>query len=336
MSYYIYQLKFLSPVHFGDAHSGGGLENSSIDFLADSMFSAICNEMVSAQSYDILDNFIDLAKDGNLKISDLFPYHSDDKGNTSFYLPRPKIDFNTSIETNDLKKTRSRLMNEKFLSKEKFFKITELKKVFEMLATEKNRIRGEIKEFANNSVTTKVNCRNGVSMPYFISSQTFKEGNGLYGIMELNVSDVKEKEEILNQIQNFIELLGYSGIGGKKSSGYGKFELLDDILDVAEADFYEDIAELNKMLTAEKAPMYMSVSVLHPFESELSDVKKGWYSIKKRSGFSDNIKRNDIYMIEAGSCFAKKIAGNIIDVSDKKINHPVYKYGTGLYVGLGI
>ena len=205
-----------------------------------------------------------------------------------------------------------------------------------MLATEKNRIRGEIKEFANNSVTTKVNCRNGVSMPYFISSQTFKEGNGLYGIIELNVSDVKEKEEILNQIQNFIELLGYSGIGGKKSSGYGKFELLDDILDVAEADFYEDIAELNKMLTAEKAPMYMSVSVLHPFESELSDVKKGWYSIKKRSGFSDNIKRNDIYMIEAGSCFAKKIAGNIIDVSDKKINHPVYKYGTGLYVGLGI
>lgn len=336
MSYYIYQLKFLSPVHFGNAHSGGGLENSSIEFLADSMFSAICSEMVSAQSYDTLEKFVNLAKSGRLKLSDLFPYHSDDKGNTSFYLPRPKIDFNTSIDTDDLKKTRSRLMNEKFLSKEKFFKITELKKIFEMLATGKNRIRGEIIEFTESSVTTKVNCRNGVSMPYFISSQTFKEGNGLYGIIELDISDIAEKEVILNQLQNFIELLGYSGIGGKRSSGYGKFELLDDILDVAEGDFYEDIAELNNMLTAEKATMYMSVSVLHPLESELSDVKKGWYSIKKRSGFSDNIKRNDIYMIEAGSCFQKKIIGNIIDISDKRINHPVYKYGAGMYVGLGI
>lgn len=300
------------------------------------MFSAICSEMVSAQSYDTLEKFVNLAKNGRLKLSDLFPYHSDDKGNTSFYLPRPKIDFNTSIDTDDLKKTRSRLMNEKFLSKEKFFKITELKKIIEMLATGKNRIRGEIVEFAESSVTTKVNCRNGVSMPYFISSHTFKEGNGLYGIIELDISDIAEKEVILNQLQNFIELLGYSGIGGKRSSGYGKFELLDDILDVAEGDFYEDIAELNKMLTAEKAPMYMSVSVLHPLESELGDVKKGWYSIKKRSGFSDNIKRNDIYMIEAGSCFQKKIIGNIIDISDKRINHPVYKYGAGMYVGLGI
>jgi CRISPR-associated protein Csm4 len=300
------------------------------------MFSAICSEMVSAQSYDTLEKFVNLAKNGRLKLSDLFPYHSDDKGNTSFYLPRPKIDFNTSIDTDDLKKTRSRLMNEKFLSKEKFFKITELKKIFEMLATGKNRIRGEIIEFTESSVTTKVNCRNGVSMPYFISSQTFKEGNGLYGIIELDISDIAEKEVILNQLQNFIELLGYSGIGGKRSSGYGKFELLDDILDVAEGDFYEDIAELNNMLTAEKATMYMSVSVLHPLESELSDVKKGWYSIKKRSGFSDNIKRNDIYMIEAGSCFQKKIIGNIIDISDKRINHPVYKYGAGMYVGLGI
>lgn len=336
MSYYIYQLKFLSPVHFGDAHNGGSLEKTSIEFFADSMFSAICNEMVSAQSYDILENFINLAKNGNLKLSDLFPYQLSDKGNTTFYLPRPKIDFNTSIEAEDLKKTRNRLINEKFLSKEKYFKITELKKIFEMLATGKNRIKGESVEFAESSVTTKVNCRNGVSTPYFISSQTFKEGNGLYGIIELDISDTAEKERILNQLQTFIEMLGYSGIGGKRTSGYGKFELLDDILDVAEGDFYEDIAELNNMLTAEKAYTYMSVSVLHPLESELSDVKKGWYSIKKRSGFADNIKRNDIYMIEAGSCFEKKITGNIIDISDKRISHPVYKYGAGMYVGLGI
>lgn len=44
MMYYIFTLKFLTPVHFGDTANGGSLDKFSLQCSADTLFAALCNE----------------------------------------------------------------------------------------------------------------------------------------------------------------------------------------------------------------------------------------------------------------------------------------------------
>lgn len=82
----------------------------------------------------------------------------------------------------------------------------------------------------------------------------------------------------------------------------------------------------------------MNISVLLPNKDDISIVKKGQYKLCKRSGFlspdgTPAQKKNDVYMIASGSCFPIRMQGEIATLSDAT-NHPVWRYGKGLYVGL--
>lgn len=84
-------------------------------------------------------------------------------------------------------------------------------------------------------------------------------------------------------------------------------------------------------------------SDLFPYISEEENglqlyVPKPVLPLCRRSGFltpdgSVMQKKNDVYMIGAGSCFPKKIKGTLVDVGGQ-ISHPVWRYGKGLYAGL--
>lgn len=50
MMYYIFTLKFLTPVHFGDTANGGGLDKFALQCSADTLFAALCNEAASKGS----------------------------------------------------------------------------------------------------------------------------------------------------------------------------------------------------------------------------------------------------------------------------------------------
>ena len=71
-------------------------------------------------------------------------------------------------------------------------------------------------------------------------------------------------------------------------------------------------------------------------------MKAGTGKIVKRGGFANSValgkplKENSIYMMAAGSCFKKRIAGTIVNVNNGTAPHPVYKYGKGIYVGLSL
>lgn len=96
---------------------------------------------------------------------------------------------------------------------------------------------------------------------------------------------------------------------------------------------------LYRGLTLTGASRYMCLSVLLPSPAEVADVQKGQFALCRRSGFlspdgSRMQKKNDIYMIQAGSCFPEKIAGCMTDVGGQGMTHPVWRYGKGLYVGL--
>ena len=73
MMYYIFTLKFLTPVHFGDTANGGSLDKFSLQCSADTLFAALCNEAANKGS-DAVETLVKKTVEGKIVFSSLFPY----------------------------------------------------------------------------------------------------------------------------------------------------------------------------------------------------------------------------------------------------------------------
>ena len=91
MSYFLYQLSFDGPVHFGDTSLGGGLEQAGWTYTSDTLFSSVCTELAGQGEYKLLDDFISMALEGKILLSDLFPYQLADGDEPQLFLPVPFI-----------------------------------------------------------------------------------------------------------------------------------------------------------------------------------------------------------------------------------------------------
>jgi CRISPR-associated protein Csm4 len=175
------------------------------------------------------------------------------------------------------------------------------------------------------------NKNNGL---YSVGVTRFEKDCGLYFIAQFD----ENKKEWFDKIINSLTL---SGIGGKRTSGYGLFEVEDDVeLEETSPIDYEKV--LAKLLS-QKGEYYLSLSAFYPKTEEVSNLKSGYYSLIKRQGFvqsatySDNnlLKKIPTTFVSAGSCFEQKFDGDIIDVS-KSGNHPVYRYGKPIMIGINV
>ena len=301
MNYSIYKLRFLAPVHFGKNQ----LSDSEYTLCSDTVFSALCMEAVRMGS-DILSNLLQSAKSGNLQISDAFPYI----GEKSF-LPKPHVFIEHEKEENSsvIKKAFKRL---KYITIDDFENF--IKGSFDVL----NAVQMSQLGVSNLKVSASVRNEEGETMPYEVGTYSFNKGCGLYLIIGFGSNEAKAL------IDSLLEQLQHSGLGGKRSSGYGRFAF--------------DELEPDKWLTsrlAGEAEKYMLLNTALPNESELEDVlSSANYSLIKRSGFisssnySDSWQRKkDLVMFKSGSCVGKRFEGDIYDVSNDTGTHPVYRYG---------
>ena len=325
MGYFYYQLNFQSPVHFGQSETGGKLEKAGFEFSADSLFSAICAELAQQGELDILEKIVDMAKKGELLLSDLFPFMDKD-GDEIYYLPRPYLfRSNGSVEKLDMEQAKVISAQRKVAKKQQYIRASEYGAYIKAMAKgEIYSLQTPLQDFGENSLMERVNCRQSEPLPYYVGQYTFAKNAGLYGI-------VKMPEDFQDRFISILYSLGLAGIGGERSSGYGRFtsELFD--LD----DIVEDTKALMDMLENSSTTTQMNISVLKPAADELENVKEGQYQLKKRSGFTDNIKRDSVYMLASGSCFKKRLNGEVVDIS-RDYGHPIWRYGKGLFVGLEI
>lgn len=334
MKYALYPLQFDTPVHFGCAENGGKLEQSSLNYRADSLFSALCYELSLQGDEKGLTHFQEAIVKGKLVFSDLFPYIYDDTEELQLYVPKPilSIPAESRQETVDYDTFRRQATQQKRQKKLSYIRISQLADFIQAMKAGKSFCSDE-PCFGCGQLLTRVNCTEAVPRPYYVHQIQFTEEAGLYGLVGY------EDDEDWDWLQSLLELLGFSGIGGKRSSGYGKFHFRDDPIDMDELGVYEDDCILYKGLTMSNASMYMCLSVLLPTPAEVIDVQEGQYALCRRSGFLSPDggrmqKKNDIYMIQAGSCFPKKLAGCMAEVGGQDAVHPVWRYGKGLYVGL--
>ena len=305
MEYAVYKLLFPQTVHFGQ----NTLESGEMTFQADRLFAALCNEAVK-QGQDVLEQLVMAAVEGKLLFSDALPYAENE-----YFLPKPLLRVAQSQQEDDV-------------SKRKLFKklsYLPLRCFNDYLAGKlqlENLPRQDFGRF-----DTKVSVRlepDEDAEPYRIGTFAFHDDCGLY----ILVGYASKTEKMF--IEELLEKLSFSGIGGRRSSGMGRFELLPGKMPV------EGIARLQG-----EYKNYMTLSVALPQDDELETALAGArYLLLKRSGFvastsyADEFRRKrDTYAFQAGSCFPCRFAGQVRDVANGG-RHPVYRYLKPLFMGI--
>lgn len=309
MDYRVYRLEFQGAVHFGRNR----LEDSEYVFCADTLFSALCHEALK-QGQDVMESFCQYVREDELLLSDTFPY----VGNT-YYLPKPMKRIRTEDSKGDsvIKKAYKKL---KYIPAEQLE--IYLRGEYDVLNSQKISELGDFEMKVSAAVRGEEETR-----PYRIECYYYKEGNGLYLIVGYkNPRAVQLTEELL-------EGLMFSGIGGKRSAGLGRFRLRSGKLP---SDIYNRLGKDGKQ--------YMTLSVSLPMEEEMEDALTGAeYLLCKRSGFvasekyaQEQRRKKDLYVLKAGACVKAWYRGDLYDVSEEGGNHPVYRYAKPMFMEVDV
>ncbi|MDT2760810.1 type III-A CRISPR-associated RAMP protein Csm4 [Enterococcus xiangfangensis] len=298
----IIRLSFNSPVHFGNKR----LSDSEMVISSDTLFSALFIEALNLN----LDTDL-LMKD--LVISDTFPYCD-----TELFLPKPLIKV-TAQNQDDT--------NYKMFKKLKYVPVSQyLDYVNGKLSS--NDVKKIIEEFkiGTYNMQTKVSLKEvekqepGDSEPYAIGTYRFYPNTGVYFI-------AKGTSETLEKLMKIMDSLQYSGLGGKRFSGYGRFTyqvIYDEVL---------------KQLLLQKGSSHVLLSTARGTEEELETCcEEARFILKKRTGFIQSasfneslVKKKDFYSFTAGSVFTQPFKGEIYDVGENG-NHPVYRYAKAFWL----
>lgn len=295
MGFKCYKLTFQNA-HFGD----GYLNTSKGSFPASLLFSALCLE---ALKNNCLDEFIAEAQQDDFFVSDAFPYVDEP------YLPKPiglyqnkRLDFNTLAEDQRISKKAAELT---------VLPYSQLTAFIEGDATIDDLYSDQVGLYDLEVLTKK-----GAD-PYEVALTRFN--SSLYIIAQAS--------ELFDQLMTSLQ---YSGLGGKRSSGYGAFSL-----EIAElnTDF---LSHLNKFEYQRQLLLTTSL----PKNNELTKSLLGaQYKLEKTSGFTYSetagvlLRKNDLYKFSAGSVFLNPYLGSIVDVSPANYAHPVYNFAKGLFYG---
>ena len=306
MKYKVYKFQFTAGVHLGK----NSLEDGEYTLCADTVFSALCQECLK-QGEDVFQQLLAKTREGALRFSDAFPFIGD-----TYYLPKPML------------RIVSRQQGDSKLKKAyKKMAYIPADKLGEYLSGNLD-VRQEQDKFQDElgRRETKVSAAvRGLeeTMPYRVGIYHFCKQSGLYLILGY------EAEEDAKLVETCLELLSYVGIGGKRTSGLGRYELRYGRLP----------ADIQRRLEVSESAASMALSVCLPQDGELEvALGQAHYLLVKRSGFvasetyaKEQQRKRDLYVMQAGSCFRTRFEGDVYDVSDGG-SHPVYRYAKPLWM----
>ena len=295
MTYKMYIMNF-HTAHFG----AGTLDSSKMTFAADRLFSALA---IEAKKMGKMEEFVSIAGQDEFVLTDAFPYKSGP------FLPKPIgfPKFDQADLTTDVKEVRRQA---KMAKKLQFIPLDKFD----------SYVSGTLFEDAEHGVTNIVtkNQPHIDGALYQVSTVRFADKSALYVIAT--------ESELLNELMASLQ---YTGIGGKRSSGYGQFDLT--ILDLP--DSFK-----NRLTKAHQEPV-MTLTTSLPVEKELEyAMETGSYLLSKSSGFAfstetnENYRKQDLYKFASGSTFSETYTGQIVDVRPLDFPHEVLSYAKPLFL----
>ena len=305
MNYTLFKMRFLTPLHAGVKN----LTDGGFSVNADTLFSALCHMAQAEGGEHGVEDLTDEVRAGRLTLSDALPYIDGD-----LYIPKPIMRVEGTGDYGDKKMFKSlkylpALLMPEYLSGD-FDAGTEIS-ILDKLGVSDIRVRVALSEQPR---------------PYHVGSFHFADNAGLYVIVGF-----KGEGRFVEFIEKLFTALSYSGLGGKRTSGLGRFEVCRD--DAGElGSMIADSSNCSKFMT-------LGVSMARPDELEAA-LTGATYALTRRSGFvsspdySDSpVRKRDFYSFSAGSCFEYKFEGDVFDVSNGG-RHPVYRYAKPMFLGI--
>lgn len=293
-----YKLDF-QTVHFGN----GSLNESIGSFNASRLYSSLFLESLKL---NVDKEFLNLSKSANFFLSDSFPLKDGE-----FYLPKPIGYPKIPLNSESTRETRRKAKKSKKL---RYIKYTDMEDYIEGNC-DVDRLDGTDSFFSKSTVVTK----KGID-PYEVGITNFKTS--------LYILTIKHK--LLDMLMDSLQ---YSGIGGKRSSGYGRFT-------VEKLDIPDEFSK-NIVVNDSEYGVYMTLSTSIPNNDELDVVlPTAEYLLEKSSGFAYSstsrnlLKKQDLYKFAVGTTLTKTYNGNIFDVRPDDFPHPVWNYAKGLFYKL--
>ena len=336
MSYVIYPLYFDTAVHFAPSGRGGRLDEACMEYTADALFGALCTELAAAGEQVMLTRLMDSVETGGLRLSDLLPWQrrTSDRA-VALFLPRPVLRIERSVraQREDYRTTCANATLRKKQKNLKYLRASRMQDYIRAMESgtpfEDNDFDGD---FGTLSLRQRVNTRGTEPLPYYVGQFTFADGAGLYLLAQI------QDEALIPWLHRLLTWLGMAGIGGKRTSGCGKFTV-DEVIRLDENPV-DDAAALGAMLAEESAPWQIALAPVLPAADDLAAVKKGAYRLRRAGGFISYPahvaeKKNSVYLLDAGSCFPARIGGTCGTLGTHD-GHPVLRYGYGLYAGVTV
>lgn len=302
MNYIICKLNFHVELHIGN----GNLSDAEYSICADTFFSALCHEAIKSGGESSLTYLVTLAKTKKIRISDGFPFIRD-----KFYVPTP-------------------LICRRVLSKMDFLPMDHVRDFLHGNMNEEDEIE-QLKKLGKTRIhPIRGRSREQGHLPSYIGTYQFYEGNGIYFIIGY------QDKFVLEFIKNLLTSLQFTGIGGKKSIGLGRFWF--------EFEEIEDCYK--KYLCAEDntpCNWYMTLSVSLPLKEERFCLDDAVYKMIRRGGYicsetytgdlyadEDFVKKREISVIKAGACMKTCFKGQVANVNNG-MGHDVYRYALPMF-----
>ncbi|MDO5716146.1 MAG: type III-A CRISPR-associated RAMP protein Csm4 [Tissierellia bacterium] len=308
MKYKCYRLTFPKGLRMGK----GRIDTSEIEIPGDVLFSAILNE-ASKISGQCCERIIEETRNGNLLFTDAFPYIGEE-----YFLPKPYIQINSESGNSSEKKEFKKL------------NYIPLSKWEEFLQGRGNpmELNRHFQNFGKKSIDTKIFYSEERDHEiYNLSYFRFHKGNGLYFILGFH--------ENQNLIYDLLKSIGYTGIGGKKSIGLGRFTLEERPLPKT----------LEQKLNTEKPSMLLSTSMATKEELEMKTLEDSSYMLTRRGGFihsedkrgknTPTSRKKAMHFFKPGSIFKQPFQGDLFPV-DYHFVHPIYRYGKPFWMEVDI
>jgi CRISPR-associated protein Csm4 len=344
---YIYRLAPRTAFHFG--LRGVGVEETATFCPADTLFSALCLTLREWESdgnrklETWLDEFPPLSGGGSppLRISSAFPY----AGEVLFF-PKPRVPANLPVETRQTEaKTLKRIdyvshgILKAWLAQEDLNA-----QVDDELLLHDGRVwvtrdeLGELEDFRDLDTkkhrmwATQTRPRVTVdratarSSIYQAGVVSFRPGAGLFTLVEFLDGEV-EKER--GRLASLLEVLGHSGLGGERSSGYGQFEP-------------EAPQEFDGFGAAD-GDLFLTLAPYHPTRTEVEAGvlgKDAAYDLLTRRGWVGSpeglhLRRRLVRLLGEGSVLhdvGGASYGDLADVTPREgdeemLSHKVWRYG---------
>ncbi len=343
---------FETPVRFGGGKGSSGLEQAVMAASSDSIFAAVCVEWLHLYGEAALETLIDEVRDRRLLFSSLMPWCQPQSGKVDreYFLPRPLLSGQAEggTKNSQIKKQLKQLP---------YIAVSGMADYLEFVRTGQGNPEAFRVSFGTEVSWDRVNTRTGSEpLPYQVTAWQFfrpqteqeirsrqqisgpKVATGLYWLVQAQDS------AMMNKVQTVLQSLGSSGIGGKVSSGLGKFCLQKEALAASPSG-----RTLAAMLDNQQATAYLLISTAVPDrERDLAVLENpaSRYLLVKRGGFATSpaftdlttghaLKRKSCIMLREGSCFPEPVRGQVLDLSYDGL-HPVYRSGMACQVGLSI